>query len=421
MWLSACTALGVAPTPTTVPPTEVPSPVPATATPVVEPTAVPLTPTPLPLANPLHIQVIRSDTNDPAPLVALIERNAAMLGIPVLVSVRSPDGVYGVVQAGIQTESVDAWIGSEYDLQQLQFLNAVQPGQPGTLPANHVPLFTEAVQYHATYAVTALAARNYLVAVYNTELMDQAPTTTAELMNLGAYVQGRISYRMAFSWPEGRWFAVLLDSMGATQTLTSSASLLDEESAVVALQSLTDLRTLGPRDATTYADATTDMIWWRAPYSWDGDAAIRRYEVYSDTMTMAVEPLPLYTASGQALRAPVDVVYAIPSVTARPEYAGDLQKLLTQLQSPLVQADLVRTMRWIPVNLDAQNSLQDDAVWPALAAIQGSLTAQHYDAVTICRWDVYESILPFVLLRDMSVRAGVEAINQKLTQCAEAR
>ena len=278
IWLNACTALGVTPTPTPLAPTEIASPVPATATPVPAPTVAPPTQTPLPLTYPLHIQVIRSDTNDPAPLVALIERNAAMLGIPVLVSVRSPDGVYGVVQAGIQTESVDAWIGSEYDLQQLQYLNAVQRGQPGTLPSNHVSLFDDAVQYHAEYAVTALAARNYLVAIYNTELMDQAPTTTAELMNLGAYVRGRIQYRMAFSWPEGRWFAMLLDSMGATDTLTSSASLLDEDAATVALQSLTELRTLGPRDATTYADATTDMIWWRAPYSWDGDAAIRRYE-----------------------------------------------------------------------------------------------------------------------------------------------
>jgi hypothetical protein len=377
------------------------------------------TPEPTPVQRPLHLQIINADAMDATPLVQIVERNAAMLGIEVLVSVRSPDGVYALVQAGLRDETVDAWIGHEYDLTQLQALNAIAqtPAPPLTVP--HAPLFDEALQTHASLGVVPLAARNYLVSIVNTELLASAPASTAEMMGIGARQLGRTRYRMAFSWPEGRWFATMLDSIGATQTLTSSASLLDPELATIALQSLAELRTLGPRDATTYVEATTDFIWYRVPYTLDTDVAIRRYETYSDTLPIAVAAPPLYTASGARLLAPVDVVYGIKSAWMRADKAVDLDRLLGQLQSQSAQADMVKQLRWLPVNGDAASLLRDDAIWPVLQSFIMDVRPQRYDALTICRWDVYESILPFVLLGDMSVSQGVESMNERLPQCAE--
>jgi len=397
------------------------TPLPASATPVPSATAIAATATALPASaqRPLHFQIINADAMDATPLVQIIERNAAMLGIDVLVSVRSPDGVYALVQAGLHDETVDAWIGHEYDVTQLQALGAIAqtPAPPLTVP--HAPLFDEAVQPYTAQAVVPLAARNYLVSIVNTELLASAPLSTADMMGIGSRQLGRTRYRMAYSWPEGRWFATMLDKIGATQTFTDSASLLDSDLATIALQSLTELRTLGPREATTYVEATTDFIWYRVPYTLDTDVAIRRYEVYSDTLPISVAPPPIYTASGTSFLAPVDVVYGITTAWVRTDKEADLNRLLAQLQSPSAQADIVTQLRWLPVNTDAAGLLRDDPVWPALQSFLMDVRPQRYDALTICRWDVYESILPFVLLGDMRVSQGVESINARLPQCAE--
>jgi hypothetical protein len=45
------------------------------------------------------------------------------------------------------------------------------------------------------------------------------------------------------------------------------------------------------------------------------------------------------------------------------------------------------------------------------------LSAQVYTPALICRWDAYESILPFVLLREMRIDDGVRAMMLAIEAC----
>jgi hypothetical protein len=115
----------------------------------------------------------------------------------------------------------------------------------------------------------------------------------------------------------------------------------------------------------------------------------------------------------------VDVVYAIFPQALTVERQAQVVQLIQALQAVPAQTELVRTMRWIPLNRGVASSgaLPDDALFAVLAPQIESMTPQFYDDVTICRWDAYEAVLPLVLLRDISLQNGVEAINNGLRKC----
>ena len=415
--LSSCGALqGAQATATPLPmptATILPTPVPATATvaPVLTATAVPLPTT-------LQVRVIQSDTNSPHPLIDVLTQTAALQQIPIAVDARSPDGTYTLASMGAAADHVDVWIGNEYDLQQLIKMGVVAATAP-TLTVDHYAFYDRAVANNAKYMVMPIAARNYLVSIANSDLLASIPDTTANLMSINNQITGRVRYKMAFSWADGRWFQMLLDQLGASTVLTDAGSILPDEMGLTALQSLVDLRTLGPRDATTYLEATTDFVNWRVPFTIDGDAAIRRYERHPDQLAVKYAPAPVYSASGQRLLPPVDVVYAIIPLALPAARQVQVVQLMQALQEVPAQTELVRTMRWVPLNRGVANSgaLPDDALFAVLAPQIDQMRPQFYDDVTICRWDAYESVLPLVLLRDITPKNGVEAINNGLRKC----
>jgi len=415
--LSSCGvfSVGQATATPTIPPTATlpATPIPATATvaPVLTATAVAL-----PAA--LQVRLIQSDNNSPQPLIDVLTQTAALQQISIEVAARSPDGTYAVASTAAMADHVDVWIGNEYDLQQLGTLGMVAANAP-SIAVDHYAMYNRAIAHNANYMVMPIAARNYLVSIANSDLLAAIPDTTADVMSINNQITGRVRYKMAFSWADGRWFQMLLNQLGASAVLTDTGSILPDEMALTALQSLVDLRSLGPREATTYLEATTDFVNWRVPFTIDGDAAIRRYERYPDQLAVMYAPAPLYSASGQRLLPPVDVVYAIFPQALTVERQAQVMQLIQALQAVPAQTELVRTMRWIPLNRGVASSgaLPDDALFAVLAPQIESMTPQFYDDVTICRWDAYEAVLPLVLLRDISLQNGVEAINNGLRKC----
>lgn len=393
--------------------TVVATPIPATAT-----IAPPATATVAPLPATLQVRVIQSDNNSAQPLIDVLTQTAALQQLPIAVDARSPDGTYALAGTTAATDRVDVWIGSEYDLQQLIRLGVVAPNAPA-LGVDHYALYDRAVANNAKYMVMPIAARNYLVSIANSDLLAAIPDTTADVMSINKLITGRVRYKMAFSWADGRWFQMLLDQLGATAVLTDAGSILPDELGLTALQSLVDLRSLGPRDATTYVDATTDFVNWRVPFTIDGDAAVRRYERHPDQLAVKFAPAPIYSATGQRLLPPVDVVYAIIPQAIPAERQAQVVQFVHALQAVPVQTELVRTMRWIPLNRGVASSgaLPDDALFAVLAPQFDSMTPQFYDDVTICRWDAYEAVLPMVLLRDIPLQNGIDAINNGLRKC----
>jgi len=408
-------SLGQATATPTIPPTATlpATPIPATATvaPVLTATAVPLPAT-------LQVRLIQSDNNSPQPLIDVLTQTAALQQLSVSVDARSPDGTYALASTTAAADRVDVWLGTEYDLQQLIKLGVVAANAP-PIAVDHYVMYDRAIAHNAQYMVMPIAARNYLVSIANSDLLAAIPDTTTDVMGINNQITGRVRYKMAFSWADGRWFQMLLDQLGASAVLTDTGSILPDEMGLTALQSLLDLRSLGPRDATTYVEATTDFVNWRVPYTIDGDAAIRRYERHPDQLAVKYAPTPLYSASGQRLLPPVDVVYAIIPQAIPPERQAQVIQLIQALQALPAQTALVRTMRWVPLNRGVASSgaLPDDALFAVLAPQIDSMTPQFYDDVTICRWDAYEAVLPMVLLRDIPLQNGIDAINNGLRKC----
>lgn len=404
-----------------VAPTPLPSPVP-TASPVPSPlptaTRVAASPTVSADTGPLVVRIIHADANTPQPLIDIITQTAVLQQIDIIYDVHSPDGTYALAAIPDKAPPVDVWIGTEYDLQQLARLGVVAQTAPA-LAVPHYAYIDDALQRNATLAAMPIALRNYLVSIGNDEYLDALPDTTAQVLGIGGMIQGRVRYKMAYPWPEGRWFAMMLDQLGAQNVLTQTNSVLPSDMLLTALTSLDEMRVLGPREATTYVEATSDFINWYVPYTIDGDAAIRRYEKYQENLPLIYAPPPTYSASGQRMMPAVDVVYAIIPQSVSAARRARVESFMAALQQPPAQIALFTAMRWIPINQDVMNTgeLTASPLFVALMPFIPTLTTQAYDDTTICRWDAYEQVLPLVLLNDIKLQAGVDAINNALQAC----
>ncbi|MFM7678382.1 MAG: hypothetical protein ACKO83_05990, partial [Roseiflexaceae bacterium] len=413
----SCTVLTPAAPTATIVPTR-----PSTQTPLPSqtPTQVALSPTTALPEKPIALQVrfIHDTTTNPQAMIDIITTTAQLTQQRVTVDVRSPDGTYVLAMDADPSVLPDVWIGSEYDLQQLVRLGVVATD---TVPIQvaHYRYIDDALTRNAGVAAQPLALRNYLVSIGNSEFLDTLPDTTADVMSIGASIRGRVRYKMAYSWPEGRWFAMMLDQLGAARELTQTTSILPDEMLMTAFSSLDEMRTLGPRDATTYVESTSDFINWYVPYTIDGDAAIRRYEKYADDLPLRFAAPPIYSASGARLMPAVDVVYAIVPVGLSAQRRADVDVFVRGLQSPNAQTALFRAMRWIPVDrsLIEAGNLADDPLFVALQPFMPVFQTQSYDEITLCRWDAYEQVLPLVLLNTIRVQAGVTAVNNALQAC----
>ncbi|MFN5367543.1 MAG: hypothetical protein ACK5C8_03230 [Roseiflexaceae bacterium] len=415
--LISCTVLSPAAATAT---TQPPRPLTQTPLPSQTPTMVALSPTAAVPEKPaaLQIRLIHDTTTNPQGMVDIITTTAQLTQQLVTVDVRSPDGTYALALDADPTVVPDVWIGSEYDLQQLIRLGVVATDTV-TMRVAHYSYIDDALTRNSGSAVYPLALRNYLVSIGNSEFLDTLPDTTADVMGIGASIRGRVRYKMAYSWPEGRWFAMMLDQLGAARELTQTTSILPEDMLTTAFSSLDEMRTLGPRDATTYVEATSDFINWYVPYTIDGDTAIRRYEKYAEDLPLRFAAPPIYSASGARLMPAVDVVYAIVPAGLSIERRAAVDVFVRGLQARDAQTALFRTMRWIPIDrsLIESGELANDPLFIALQPFMPVFQTQLYDEITICRWDAYEQVLPLVLLNTIRIQAGVTAVNNALQAC----
>lgn len=368
--------------------------------------------------NPLRIRIIQSDLNSDAPLVLLIEAAAQRSNVAVSVDVQTADGAYALAQDAELGQSVDAWIGSEFDAAQLRLSNSIATD---VVPIDDAMygFARQAIAQHPELAIHPLAARNYLIGMGNTDLLQPIPITTDDMLRIRRNTRGRTRYDMAFAWAEGRWFDAFVGLIQPNATSAKTTEPPSEDTLRQVLTTYTSLRTLGPRDATSYQESIVDFINWRVPYTLDGDAAIRRYAVYSPTLTLSYALPPVYAVAGLPLQPPVDVVSFIRSVHERPGAREAYNTLLNALRDRPAQQQMLTDLRWIPLSAQIFYGADSEA-YPEvaiLAAIAPQLSAQVYTPTLICRWDAYESILPFVLLREMRIENGVSAIRSAIEAC----
>lgn len=385
---------------------------------VVVPTATAqptYTATPLPVDTTLRVRVIAADSASYAPLVAIIEAAAQAIDVDVAVDVRSPDGALTLQQGYFADDIVDVWIAGAVDVWQLERAGAISAA-PITTDIPSYPFVAQAMRDMAGRGVAPIAAQNYLISIYNTEILSAAPATTDQLASMPGLLL-RPRYRMAYPWAEGRWFDGMMQELQATTVLSDGVQSIDVDATTAAMQTLVDLRDLGPRDATSYLEATTDFLYSRVPYTLDGDAALRRYGVLSETLLLDYALPPVLSASDTVWLPAVDVVYAVVPEEIAPDRRGQILQLVQQLQRRDAQDALYTQMRWVPVRSDVLPSKGDDRLALVLDQVGQLADAQRYDDATICRWDSYEQVLPFALLKVWRINVAVEALQDLVEAC----
>jgi hypothetical protein len=379
----------------------------------IEPT---LTVTPVPIDTTLRVRVIAADAESYAPMVTIIESAALDVGIDVVVDIRSLDGTL-TLQQGLfaNNDIVDVWIANASDVWQLERLGAISAA-PITSDFPTYPFVSQAMRDMAGRGVAPIAAQNYLISIHNTEILTSAPPTTAQLQTMPGLLM-RPRYRMAYPWAEGRWFDELMQQLQATTVISDGMQSIDVNASTIAMQTLVDLRALGPREATSYLESTTDFLYSRVPYTLDGDAALRRYQVLSQTLLLDYALPPIISASNTMWLPDIDVVYAAVPESITAERRVQVLQLIQQLQLRQHQDALYEQMRWIPIRNDVLAAKSDDSLARVLDQIGQLAGAQVYDDATICRWDSYEQVLPFALLKVWRINVTVDALRTLIDAC----
>lgn len=382
----------------------------STATPQPSRTA-----TQIPVDTTLRVRVVAADTASYAPLVTIIEESARVTGLDVAVDVRSPDGTLTLQQGYVADDIVDVWIAGAIDVWQLERVGAISAA-PVTTDIPSYPFVAQAMRDMPGRGVAPIAAQNYLISIYNTEILSAAPATTDQLISMPGLLM-RPRYRMAYPWAEGRWFDAMMQELQATTVLSTGVQAIDVDATTAAMQTLVELRSLGPRDATSYIEATTDFLYSRVPYTLDGDAALRRYSVLSETLLLDYALPPIISASDTVWLPPIDVVYAVVPADITANRRAQILRLIQQLQRRETQQELYNQMRWIPVRNDVLPSKGDDRLAIILDQVGNLVDAQTYDDAMICRWDSYEQVLPYALLKVWRISVAVEALQNVVEAC----
>lgn len=373
------------------------------------------TATPKPVDTTLRVRVIAADVASYAPVVDIIEQAAQEIDIDVVVDVRSPDGALTLQQGYFADDIVDMWVAGANDTWQLAQVSAVS-NAPITTDVPSYPFVAQASRNDSGRGVAPIAAQNYLISIYNTEILSSAPATTNQLLSMPGLLL-RPRYRMAYPWAEGRWFDSMMQEVQATTVVSDGVQTINLDAATTAMQTLVDLRDLGPRDVTSYLEATTDFLYSRVPYTLDGDAALRRYQVFSDTLLLDYALPPVISASNSVWLPPVDVVYAVVPTGIDADRRAQVLQLVQQLQRREAQDAFYEQMRWIPIRNDILPSKPDDRLAGVLDQVGQLADAQLYDDATICRWDSYEQVLPFALLNIWKVSATVDTLKELIEAC----
>lgn len=418
--LGACTpAAVILPTPT-VPAVATASPLPPTTTAL--PTFPAETPTPAgpvgSAARPLRVRIIQSDVTAAERLQPILEAAAADAGVAVTVAITTADAAYALAQDPSTAAKTDVYVGNQYDLTQLQRSGAVASGQPAA-PSDTYPFVGDFTAVFPAHAVYPFAGQNYLLSIANADLLAALPASTDEWFQIDPNTRGRTRYDVAYAWGEGRWFDAVVRAQ-ANQSATDEATP-PADALTAALTEWQALRRLGPRDVTSYQEATVDFVNWRVPYTLDTDAALRRYQVYSQTLTLAYAAPPQLSLSGTPLNPPIDVVSVIVAASADPAVGSVAAQFASALLRPAQQVRIVNELYWLPVSAQtyAQIDITKNPESAVLAVLAPAYRVQRYTPRLICRWDAYEQVLPGVLLRETDVDSAVSALESLLDACGK--
>lgn len=396
---------------------QTPTPLPTVT---VQPTAA-STPVPraTPAERPLLIWAVAPEPQQAA-LATLLNDTARSAGVPLLVVAKSPNALTTDITVGTQLGQLPdlVWGGAD-DLFLLKEAGLLQP----TADRLETRLFLPATVEGATSAGqrwgTPLAARGFLLLLYNRKLVDSAPQNTDELLIQARRLKNGQQAGMVAAWIEMRWLEPWLRGYASSTTTSDGSPQFDTPAMVSVLGLLKQLRTTGAPPPTTYADGVRLFRNGRAAFAIDGDWKLPEYRTYSETLDLGYAPLPIVSATGRPALAPLEGVYLMYSANLDDGQLAAGQRLAGALTQVAAQARIAKELGHLPALREA---LRSPAVTsdPALAAAATyALTAPGIPPQPglRCAWAAGEQVLPQLLLGELNPEQAAKRLQDWATAC----
>jgi len=425
--LAACSSAPELPTPTLAPaiPNSAPSAVATSATAAPRPTAAPAVtniPAPEPPPSALVLWAVAEGQRLEA-LKRLVAELRRPDGVEIVVVGKSASGLVTDIRAdalaGLPPPDL-VWSSTE-DLGFLQREGLLQPADDGLDVSAFLPAAIDGATLDGKRWGTPLAAQGALLLLYNSELVDQPPRTTDELIVQSRARVAGDRYGLVAGWAEPRWLLAWLAGFGGAPVGSDGTPTLDTPQMIAALDLLKELRVAGPPAPSTYEAGVRLFRQSRVAFAIDGDWSLDHYHAYSDTLTMGIAALPAVPATGLAAVGPLSGVYMMYGKSlegARREQALALGAALAQ---PPIQARITRELGQLPA---LRATLRDPAVAadPALAAAAAQAERAPGLPPTIalhCAWRAIRAELAPVLLGEQPPADAARAMQASADACVK--
>ncbi|HMO56456.1 MAG TPA: extracellular solute-binding protein [Roseiflexaceae bacterium] len=419
--LGACAAPPALPSPiATLPPTAAPPPRPLpSATPTVQPPSTPLPrATPIPTRRLTLWAVVPEAQHDA--FVRLLRDAAVAAGIELQIELRSADGLAADIQAAQISDAQlpDLVWGNQDDLGILQRAGVLQPAPDSVDETELLAATVAGAAIDGRRWGTPLAAEGALVLLYNRRIVDAAPRTTTALAAEARRLTGGGRYGLVAGWAEARWFSAILTAAAAGGEFTADPA--DTARTTAALELWQALRASGPPPPSTYAEGARLFREGRAAFAIDGDWALAQYRNYTDTLDLAVAPMPVEPTTGRAASGPLGGLYLMYGNSlgaADRERAATLGNLLS---GPIFQQRIATDLGRLPARRESLGipAVRTDPALAAAAATADQAPGLPPTEALRCRWNAIERVLPPFLLNDLSAEDAALRLQELAIPCA---
>jgi arabinogalactan oligomer / maltooligosaccharide transport system substrate-binding protein len=374
--------------------------------------------------RPLLLWAITTEAKREA-VVAFLAETLRRAGVSATIIAKSPDALNADLVAGplAGLAMPDLIWGGADDLFTLQRQKWLIETRDTSNTGDFLPATIAGATSAGKRWGTPVAARGYLLLLYNKQLVDNAPQTTNDLIAQARRRNSSSRAGLVAGWVEMRWLAAWQLGYGAKSLNAQGQPELNTAAMISALQLLQALRSAGPPPPSTYAEGAKLFRDGKAAFAIDGEWALGNYRAYSDTLDLGFAALPRVSETGQPAIAPLEGVYLMYTRQLEASQFAQADQLARTLLLPMTQQALARELGYLPALRSelTSSTVRNDPALAAAAISAAQAPGIIPNIAQRCIWEVGELLLPELLLGESAAAEVAERLQERSLACVAQR